>query len=199
MARPLASSRRVKSRTTHRKAGKCSARPSFSVCPVPLAPPPPPPALLAASERTWICFVRLTTRPKSSRAPPSITPRLFQMKKEESSTASEKICVSSVCVREVEPRPSLSTKRTFSPSGSVSGRPQSQRPFVQACTVLPTTKLSGLPLSPRSELSKKDLPVRHLPATAITASGEGMAFNISTASSWTVYRPLSSEVISGIA
>ena len=72
---------------------------------------------------------------------------------------------------------------------------QSQRPLVQACTVLPTTKLSGLPLSPSKELRRNDLPVRHLPATAITASGDGMPFRIWTASSWTVYCPLSSDVI----
>ena len=67
---------------------------------------------------------------------------------------------------------------------------------MQACTVLPTTKLSSFPLSPSKELRRNDLPVRHLPATAITASGDGMPFRISTASSWIVYCPLSSEVIS---
>mmetsp|Transcript_17563 Transcript_17563/g.56993 ORF Transcript_17563/g.56993 Transcript_17563/m.56993 type:complete len:248 (-) Transcript_17563:197-940(-) len=164
--RPRSSRRSVKSRTTHVNAGKWSANASsswdtpvtgFAACAcdddeeadflviffltssssssrrsaVALAP---------ALERTWMCFVRFTTRAKSSRALPSMTPREFQTKSDDSRSAKEKIWESSVCVRLVEPRPSVSTKSTVKPSSKVTGSPQSQRPFVQAFTVAPTSK-----------------------------------------------------------
>mmetsp|Transcript_28546 Transcript_28546/g.94585 ORF Transcript_28546/g.94585 Transcript_28546/m.94585 type:complete len:269 (+) Transcript_28546:732-1538(+) len=154
--RPPSSSLNVKSRTTHMNAGKCSLSSSSSWPPPPRAFEPPAAtkvffaasspssareiALSAAPERTWMCFVRLTTSAKSSSALPSMTPREFQTKSELSSSASEKICESSVCVRLVEPRPSVSTKSTVSPSGSLTGVPQSHKPLVHAFTVAPTVK-----------------------------------------------------------
>mmetsp|Transcript_22977 Transcript_22977/g.77633 ORF Transcript_22977/g.77633 Transcript_22977/m.77633 type:complete len:287 (-) Transcript_22977:235-1095(-) len=158
--RPPSSSLNVKSRTTHMNEGKCSASESSSCPPAAYAGPPAPAtkaffagappsffaaspvvrALFAASLRTWMCFVRLTTSAKSSKALPSMTPREFQTKSEERRSAREKICESSVWVREVEPSPSVSTKRTDNPSSSLTGWPQSHKPFVQALTVAPTAK-----------------------------------------------------------
>ena len=95
-------------------------------------------AFFAASLRTWMCFVKLTTNAKSSRALPSMTPRLFHTNNEDNNSAREKICESSVCVLDVLPKPSVSMNNTVKPSGNRTGSPHNHKPFVHAFTEAPT-------------------------------------------------------------
>ena len=60
--------------------------------------------------------------------------------KDESNKAREKICESSVWVRDVLPRPSVSMNNTVNPSGSRTGSPHRHKPLVQAFTLAPPWK-----------------------------------------------------------
>ena len=129
--------------------------------------------LLRGPLRTCMLFDRLTIKDKFWRACSSIVPIELNTKYELKRSASRKIRVSWFWSSLKAPIPSLSTTRHLKGfyvrlSTQSIGLSQIHRPFVHGLIVGPTPKPLVFYCSRRMRLSKKDLPVLYLPATAMT-------------------------------
>ena len=124
----------------------------------------------------WICFDRLTMRDKLCSADSSMVPIELYTKYELSNKASKKILVSWFLSSLKAPIPSESTTKHLNGfseflSTKSMGLFHTQSPLVHGLIVGPTPKPFYFCYSSIIRLSRNDLPVLYIPATAMTPTG----------------------------